>query len=99
MEEKIIGEFQKNPNEKVICQFTTFKQKELIDIRIFFADDDGTWKPTRKGLCLLRSLVLELREVLDKAAAEYDKELPGPEQEKGTKDEGEPGEDEETLPF
>jgi hypothetical protein len=102
-EEKVIHEFSKGPGQKIVCQFTEFKGVKRIDLRVFYdAGRDGPdqdWRPTKSGISLPLEMILDLKEVVDKAAAEYEKELPGPEQEKGTEDEGEPGEDEETLPF
>jgi hypothetical protein len=76
---KLICELKKSAGEKVVLQFTEFKGKKLIDIRIFYADDDGSWKPTRKGMSLLRELIPELKKAVDLAAAEYKKGLPSPE--------------------
>jgi len=74
--EKIIHEFQKNSAEKVVVQFREFKGKKLVDLRIFYLSDDEVWKPTPKGISLRRELVFELKEGIDKAAEEYEKELP-----------------------
>jgi hypothetical protein len=80
-EEKVIHEFQKGPGEKIICQFTQFKGKKRIDLRLFYdAGKDGPaedWRPTKSGLSLSREMVLDLKEAIDKAAEEYEKELPG----------------------
>jgi hypothetical protein len=101
--EKIIHEFQKGPGEKVICQFTEFKGKKRIDLRVFYdAGRDGPdqdWRPSKAGVSLPREMVLDLKEVIDRAAAEFERGLAGPEEKGKTEDEGEPGEDEETVPF
>jgi hypothetical protein len=102
--EKVIGEFQKNSGERVRCQFVEFKGVKRIDLRVFYdAGKDGPaedWRPTKSGLSLPREMVLDLKELIDAASEEYERGLPGPEQEKGkTEGEGEPSVDEGPLPF
>ena len=77
-EEKIIHEFMKNGEDKIIVSFTTYKGKRLINLRVYYESEDG-WRPTAKGLTLRRELIPDLKEAIDKAAAEYEKELPGEE--------------------
>ena len=68
-EEKIIHQFKKNANETVMVKFSEFKGKKLIDIRVFYLSEDGSWKPTAKGICLRRELISELKEAINKAEA------------------------------
>ena len=78
-EEKIIHEFFKNSAEKVVTSFTLYKGKKLVNLRVYYnaADEGEDWRPSPKGLALRRELVLELKEAIDKAAEEYQNELPG----------------------
>ena len=85
-EEKIIDEFMKNGEDKIIVSFTTYKGKRLINLRVYYESEDG-WKPTAKGLTIRRELIPDLKAAIDKAALEYDRELPGSEEPKKT-DEG-----------
>ena len=66
-EEKIIHQFKKNANETVMVKFTQFKGRRLIDIRAYYAAENGDLKPTQKGLSFRRDLILELREAINKA--------------------------------
>jgi len=79
-EEKIIHEFMKNGEDKIIVSFTTYKGKRLINLRVYYESEDG-WKPTAKGLTIRRELIPDLKAAIDKAAAEYEKEQPGEEPE------------------
>jgi hypothetical protein len=76
-EEKIIHQFKKNANETVTVKFTQFKGKRLIDIRAYYAAENGDLKPTPKGISISRDLISELKEAIDKAAEEWERELPG----------------------
>jgi len=75
--EKIIHQFKKNANETVIVKFTQFKGKRLIDIRAFYAAENGELRPTQKGVSLRLDLLPELKEAIDKATEEWERELPG----------------------
>jgi hypothetical protein len=77
-ESKMIYEFQKNSGEKVVVQFTEYKGKRLLDIRVFYLSDDEQWKPTKKGLTLRRELIVELKQAIDKGTEEWEKELLSP---------------------
>ena len=72
-----IYEFKKNALEKVVCQFREYKRNKLIDLRVFYDAGDGDWRPTPKGISLRRELIPELKLALDKAAEEWERELPG----------------------
>jgi hypothetical protein len=76
-EEKIICQFKKNANETVMVKFTQFKGKRLLDIRAYYAADNGDLKPTPKGISISRDLIPELKDAIDKAAEEWERELPG----------------------
>jgi hypothetical protein len=76
-EEKIIHQFKKNANETVMVKFTQFKGKRLIDIRTYYAAENGELKPTQKGVSLGRELLPEMKETVDKAAELWQRELPG----------------------
>lgn len=84
VEERILGEFKKNSGGVVRVSFTTYKGKKLVNLRVYYnaAEEGEEWRPTPKGLTLRRELIPELKEAVDKAAEEYEKELPGP-KEKG----------------
>ena len=45
-----IGEMDKGWGEKIVFSVNEFKGKKYADIRIYFEDDEGEWKPTKKGI-------------------------------------------------
>jgi len=75
-EEKIIHQFKKNANETIIVKLTQFKSKRLLDIRAYYAADNGDLRPTPKGISISIDLIPELKLAIDKAAEEWEKELP-----------------------
>jgi hypothetical protein len=79
IKEKVLHEFQKNVEEKVVTSFSIYKGRKVISLRVHYQDGD-TWKPTTKGLTLRREMIPDLKEAVDIADAEYKKESPGSEE-------------------
>lgn len=46
----VIAEMEKSWNEKIIFSVSEFKGKKFANIRIYYEDDEGEWKPTKKGI-------------------------------------------------
>lgn len=70
MADKMIASFQKNPVEEVRISLTTFKKKELIDVRVYVDIDEKGFVPTKKGITLPIGLLSKLLEGLQAAAGE-----------------------------
>lgn len=51
-ESVVITRFEKNKEEEVRVSTDTFHGRKLINIRVFYKDDDGTMKPGKQGLAL-----------------------------------------------
>lgn len=47
-----IATFEKNKKEEVRVSVETFHGRKLINIRVFYKDDEGTMKPGKQGLAL-----------------------------------------------
>ena len=71
-----VYEFKKNALETLIIQFTEFKGKKLLDLRIYYdaGKNKEDWIPTTKGITISRDLIPKLKEGVDKALAEWEKE-------------------------
>jgi len=67
--DELIAVIHKNSTEQIRVTTTEFQRKQYIGIRIYFEADDGTWRPTRKGITVRTSLVGELVTALQKATA------------------------------
>jgi hypothetical protein len=46
-----IGEIEKG-KDKIIISVKEFKGRQYVDVRTFFANDEGEWIPTKKGVTL-----------------------------------------------
>ena len=68
--EKEIGSFEKNSVESVKLYLTSYKGKNLLEIRIWCLDKNGNWLRTYKGLCIGTHLINNLKDLLEKALQE-----------------------------
>jgi Transcriptional Coactivator p15 (PC4) len=48
--DKLIGELPRKRGEKLVVRIVEWKQKRYADIRLWFLDVEGDWRPTRQGL-------------------------------------------------
>jgi hypothetical protein len=47
-----IGHIEMNPTQQLVFSVSSFKGKKYVDIRTWFQDQTGEWKPTKKGIHL-----------------------------------------------
>lgn len=64
---ELIAEFNKNANEVVRVQLTTYENTKLLDIRSWVQNDKEDFIATRKGLTLRVEQVDGLKETIEKA--------------------------------
>ena len=48
----VVAEMEKSVNEKILFSLSEFKGKSYADIRVYYEDDDGELKPTKKGITI-----------------------------------------------
>jgi hypothetical protein len=48
----LIAQFEKNKKEEVRLFVGTFHGRKIINLRVYYKDDDGTWKPGKQGLAV-----------------------------------------------
>ncbi len=63
----VIAAFAKNSTEEVRITLEEFKGHKLLDLRVWYEDDKGEKKPTKKGISISASLFPELKTALEKA--------------------------------
>jgi hypothetical protein len=47
---EVVGEMDKGRNEKIIFSLSEFRGKSYADVRVYYEDDEGEFKPTKKGV-------------------------------------------------
>jgi hypothetical protein len=65
--EALVARIAKNPTEEVRVSLTSYRGHDLVDIRVFFQDDQGEWRPTKRGVSLSVDSFSELRDAIAKA--------------------------------
>ena len=50
--DELIAQFEKNATEVVRVSLTEFRGHKLIDLRVYYTDDKGEYRPTKKGISL-----------------------------------------------
>ena len=43
-------EIRKNKSEVIRIQLKEYKEHKLIDLRVWYEDEEGEYKPTKKGI-------------------------------------------------
>ncbi len=57
-----VAEMEKGPTEKIFFSLSEYKGKHYADIRIYFENDEGEWKPTKKGITISLDRFAEFKE-------------------------------------
>jgi len=56
---------EKNKREQIRIEVNEFRGQDLVDIRIYYQDQDsGEWKPSKKGIAFRVELLPEVIEAL-----------------------------------
>lgn len=62
--ERVIFEFKKNQREIVRAIRKRYANHEYLDLRTYYPDESGNWKPNGKGLMLKLELLPNLEEAV-----------------------------------
>ncbi|OPY70105.1 MAG: Transcriptional Coactivator p15 (PC4) [Syntrophorhabdaceae bacterium PtaU1.Bin034] len=63
----IIGEIERGETEVVRVSTEEYKGRKYVDVRIYFANDEGEWKPTKKGVTIQPDKVEAFMDLIKKA--------------------------------
>ena len=81
-EDKVVHKFNRTPTEEVRATVREYRGRTYIDLRIYYMDNSGEWRPTRKGIALSTEFLPELKACVTKfeeevAALEKSQEAAG----------------------
>lgn len=68
-EGEILAEFEKNSTELVRVVRRKYRGRDLVDVRVYYEDDMGSWKPTKSGIALRLEKWQEFAEAVQTASA------------------------------
>jgi hypothetical protein len=62
--EEVIAQFEKNATEVVRVTLSEYRGHKLFDVRVYYSDDEGQYKPTRKGVSLSVNLYTDFKRAM-----------------------------------
>ena len=72
-DEVLVSAIDKGLGNRIHIRISRFKDRDYLDIRNYYEDDEGEWKPTRKGIAVPVEFYDEVMESLTAAKAVIDK--------------------------
>jgi hypothetical protein len=64
-DDRVIDSFKRNATEEVRATLRTYRGRQYMDVRIYYLDDAGEYKPTKKGINLSVELLAELTRMIE----------------------------------
>ena len=65
-DDRVVDSFKRNATEEVRATLRTYRGRQYLDVRIYYLDDGGEYKPTKKGINLSVDLMGELTRMVGK---------------------------------
>ncbi|MFH1438288.1 MAG: transcriptional coactivator p15/PC4 family protein [Pseudomonadota bacterium] len=69
-DDKILHSFKKTATEEVRAIIREYRGRLYFDLRVYYVDNDGEWRPTRKGIALSAEFLPEIKQCIDKFEGE-----------------------------
>ena len=63
-----IAEVEKNTKERIRIIISEYLGSRFVDCRVYYEDNEGEWKPTKKGIALNMDIINEVIRGLQKAS-------------------------------
>lgn len=60
MEPQVLYTVEKNGTEEIRFSLTEYRGRKLVDVRVFYQNDEGEWLPTKKGVSASVDLIEEI---------------------------------------
>jgi hypothetical protein len=62
-----IAEIEKNQTEKILVSLEHYRGATFVDLRVYWQNQQGEWKPSRKGIALTGTCIGEVIKALNEA--------------------------------
>ena len=63
-----IAEIEKNQKERIRVSIEEYKGHKFVDLRVYWQDEAGEWRPGKKGIALNPDIIDEVIEALQIAS-------------------------------
>lgn len=70
----ILTEYSKSKSQKIRISVESFHDHNYLDIRMYFEAEDGTWRPTKRGVKINMNMFEDLMKTLVLADKELKKQ-------------------------
>ncbi len=70
-ENGIIKDIDKGKGEIIRVEISEFKGKKLLNLRVWYTDTNGEYKPTQKGIAIPPELYEQVKEAINSAGAMF----------------------------
>lgn len=67
----IIKDIDKGKGEIIRVEISEFKGKKLLNLRVWYTDANGEYKPTQKGIAIPPELYEQVREAINAAGGMF----------------------------
>lgn len=67
----IIKDIEKGKGEIIRVEISEFKGKKLLNLRVWYTDANGDYKPTQKGIAIPPELYEEVKEAFNAAGSMF----------------------------
>jgi hypothetical protein len=61
----LIGEISKNSTERIRVSISEYRGYTFLDVRVYYEDDSGEWRPTKKGITVSKDNIESLIKLLN----------------------------------
>jgi hypothetical protein len=62
--DEVIAQFEKNATEVIRVSLAEYRGRKLIDVRVYYSDDEGQYRPTKKGVSLTAERYTDFKRAL-----------------------------------
>ena len=67
----IIKDIDKGKGEIIRVEISEFKDKKLLNLRVWYTDANGEYKPTQKGIAIPPELYEQVKEAINAAGGMF----------------------------
>jgi hypothetical protein len=68
-----ICEIEKNMKERIRVSIEEYRGSTFVDLRVYWEDEQGEWRPSKKGIALNGDCIDQVIEALQKARKELER--------------------------
>ena len=68
----LICDIEKNMKERIRVSIEAYRGSRFVDCRVYWQDEQGEWRPSKKGIALNGDCINEVIEALQKACKELE---------------------------